>query len=71
VCGVGVWHALDSGRRAAYAISATLADDPDALAEYQREEDEAYQSYRAELKKLYRRNPRWADAPFWCRRRED
>ncbi|MFV8751494.1 FAD-dependent monooxygenase [Nannocystaceae bacterium ST9] len=67
--GVGVWHALDSAQRAAYAISCELADDPEPRDEYGRDQAEIFTDYLALIRELYGRNVRWPDAPFWARRR--
>ncbi len=67
--GVGVWHALDSAQRAAYAISCELADDPEPRGEYCRDQAEIFTSYLELIREVYGRNPRWPDAPFWTRRR--
>jgi flavin-dependent dehydrogenase len=67
--GAGVWHALDSAQRAAYAISCELADDPEPRDEYGRDEAEIFGNYLELIREVYGRNTRWPDAPFWARRR--
>jgi flavin-dependent dehydrogenase len=68
ISGAGIWHALDSARRAAYAVSADLAREQGALEEYAVEEREAFASYLEAHVARYQRVRRWPAAPFWRRR---
>ncbi len=67
--GMGVWHALDSARRAAYAVSAWLEGSAAELDEYAREEAGFFAEYLAFQASLYRLNQRWPGSAYWDRRR--
>jgi flavin-dependent dehydrogenase len=65
----GIVRALESGIHAARAIHATLVrGDRDALAEYDRRQDRAFDWYCDTRTAYYRMEARWPSAPFWHRR---
>lgn len=64
ICARGITKALGDGLRAARAI------DGDGVAGYATETILSFRTYLQERARLYASEPRWADAPFWRRRRE-
>jgi flavin-dependent dehydrogenase len=58
---LGLWHALDSARRGAYAASATLAGDAQAADEYAEEERENFTLHLENLVAVYRKVTRFGD----------
>jgi flavin-dependent dehydrogenase len=65
----GIHAALDDGDRAGRLIAARLAGDPAALLAHQATVAARFEDYRAGREFFYRQEERWADAPFWVRRR--
>ncbi len=68
VTGMGVWHALDSARRAAYAGSAWLEGSAEELQEYADEEESFFEEYLEVHSGIYQRNRRWPGSAYWGRR---
>lgn len=65
----GLETALSSALRAADAVTRHLAGDPDALPAYPSHVRETWRRYLYERARVYEREARWPDAPFWKRRR--
>lgn len=65
----GIFHALYTGHRAGHAIADALSGDDSALAAYDRRLTEVRAAYLANRAAYYAAEPRWADRPFWQRRR--
>lgn len=63
-----VW-ALLSGEAGALALAHHLLGRDDPGVQYERWLDGAFEAYRHERRAVYARQTRWADAPFWRRRR--
>jgi len=66
----GVYKALGNGLRAAPAIAAQLEGEGRHLAAFEREIGEEFTAYLANRNYFYGLERRWADAPFWSRRRQ-
>ncbi len=64
----GIASALDSGHRAALAITATLAGDETAFSAYTDHLLANYAHYLWLRQAYYRDESRWPDQPFWSRR---
>jgi flavin-dependent dehydrogenase len=64
----GVYHALDSGLRAAQAIEGFFAGDHLALPNYAAAIEQGFDGYLRERARSYRREARWPEACFWRRR---
>jgi flavin-dependent dehydrogenase len=67
--GDGVLRALDTGRRGAAAALSALSGDESAAHAYSRELLDEFEVYLRRQKAFYGRETRWADSPFWARRR--
>ena len=68
ICARGIHKALEDGLRAASAVRAALAGDPDAVADFARHTILAFRAYLAQRAHLYALESRWPDAVFWRRR---
>ncbi|MCX6043689.1 MAG: tryptophan 7-halogenase [Chloroflexi bacterium] len=65
----GLTLALAGGRDAALAITAQLAGDQAALAQYAARLTAAYDQYATMRQAYYRAETRWPTTPYWQRRR--
>lgn len=66
----GLFNALYSGLMAARALRRTMAGDADGFADYRQAIGRVVEAYRAHLIAWYALESRWADDPFWVRRRD-
>jgi len=64
----GIHKAMASGLAAAEAIAASISGAPESMFEYARKADEAFVRYWRIHENHYRREVRWPNSPFWCRR---
>lgn len=64
----GLTLALRTGIDAADALLADSTGDHDALPRYAARLTAAFTAYRREAARVYRSEPRWPDAPYWCAR---
>ena len=62
----GIYKAMDTGRRAAEAL--TAPDPQGALATYAEQMEEDFVKYLNLKASLYRAETRWPDAEFWRQR---
>ncbi len=67
----GIFTALYAGLHAARALHAHLTGDAGALAAYDRNLTAIYAAYLHHRAVFYRLESRWAQQPFWHRRRQD
>ena len=65
----GILTALYTGMRAGEAVAAHLAGDAGALDAYAARLEEVYATYLQNRLEFYGYEARWADHPFWARRR--
>ena len=66
----GIQKALEGGLRAASAITAALSADADLQPDYADSVFSDFEDYRIGRNHFYRIEQRWADSPFWRRRRQ-
>lgn len=64
----GVYHAFESGIRAAEAIAGVFGSDVDALQAYADWAEKRFSAYLAKRKRYYNLEKRWVDSKFWRRR---
>jgi 2-polyprenyl-6-methoxyphenol hydroxylase-like FAD-dependent oxidoreductase len=64
----GLFNALYTGLKGAEAVSAALAGDPAALADYAARLKQIYHAYLDHRTAFYALEGRWATEPFWRRR---
>jgi 2-polyprenyl-6-methoxyphenol hydroxylase-like FAD-dependent oxidoreductase len=70
ISGQGIVKAMRSGIFASYAVADQLArGEPAGLARYRAFVAREFAEYRTTLAEFYALEPRWADQPFWRRRR--
>ncbi|GAA1225194.1 NAD(P)/FAD-dependent oxidoreductase [Kitasatospora nipponensis] len=65
----GILTALHTGMTGAHAVHAHLDGDPTALDTYRAHVGALLAAYRHNHRTVYAAEPRWADRPFWRRRR--
>ena len=66
----GLVKALRSAILGSHAVRNALASDESGLLKYHRLTAQEFEAYLAARRDFYRREPRWADAPFWRRRHQ-
>ncbi len=64
----GIARAIESGAAGANAAMDWLNGDKDALEQYAANQSEKFYSYLAQRTKIYSREKRWPDNPFWKQR---
>jgi flavin-dependent dehydrogenase len=67
--GQGIHKALATGIEGAEALAAALHGDPSQIDAYAEAVADRFNAYRAERDGFYADEKRWAEAPFWHRRR--
>jgi len=66
--GQGVYKAIQSAINAATAINKHFAGDSGALPDYATSQEGDFARYLETHRKVYSREKRWANSPFWSRR---
>src|SRR5262249_48378289 len=69
LCGQGVYRALESGLRAAAAVTAFLSGNHAAVRAYATHAEAEFAADLRERSAHYRAEGRWPASPFWQRRR--